>query len=112
MSEEGSRERERKNALRTKTMRLRNPMNEGLSTLSRERVDVRGCEWMGKMCLYWSTLRFSLVSLPTVPLSLDTFGASNRLVVEEEVLPGMEVAVEVAEREAVAIASVVFLGAR
>lgn len=34
-------------------MRFRNPMKEGLSTLSWERVEVRGCEWMAYRCLYW-----------------------------------------------------------
>lgn len=101
-SGEGSREGD---VLRTKTMRFRNPMSEGLSTLSWERVDVRGCEWMAKMCLYWLALRFS--SLPSLVASsfVDTGGVDKGVRFVVEVMSvASEMEVEVADREAIAIA--------
>lgn len=38
-------------------MRFLKPMKEGLSTESWLRVEVRGCEWIAKMCLYLLLLR-------------------------------------------------------
>lgn len=94
-----------KDALRTKTMRFRNPMNEGLSMLSWERVDVRGCEWMAKMCLYWSALRFSSLSSLVASSFVGRAGASKGVRFVVEVLSvASEIEVEVADRAAIAIA--------
>lgn len=76
-------------------------------------MDVLGCEWMAKMCLYWSRLCFSLVSSSAASSFAGRVGTDDeaskgvRLVVEA--LSGVsEMEVEVAER-AITIVSVFIL---